>query len=187
MANHLIHNGFNPDAARLSATIYKVNSQFANLNPSDSIRLDGGEDSREMTNKLEQERAKREQANVLGHIAAVMGQSVSKEFTFPLPDGVASLRVPFPLTEEGFSVLIQMLHVSKSGIVKTQIAVVSTGDADWEAQAEALAAASLPFNVLGFRYAHHIGFYNTIATKYNLESRFDPVKGEAYFRPGKKA
>lgn len=42
----------------------------------------------------------------------------TRDFTFPLPDGVAILRVPFPMSEEGFDLLAQTLALWKPTLVK---------------------------------------------------------------------
>ena len=45
-------------------------------------------------------------------------QEGTKDFTFPLPDGVALLRVPFPMSGESFELLRRTLEVWKDALVK---------------------------------------------------------------------
>lgn len=45
-------------------------------------------------------------------------KAVLREFVFPLPTGTAALRVPFPLTEEDYDLLIKTLRNFKEGLVK---------------------------------------------------------------------
>ena len=64
--------------------------------------------------------------------------------------------------------------------------VVSSHEMDWKQQAEALAQAGTPFVLFGFSYPHHVEFYNQLALRFDLQSRFDPNKERAYFWKEKK-
>ena len=112
-----------------------------------------------------------------------VANTVIREFTFPVPSGTVVLKVPFPMSESDFDTLRQTLEMFRPGMVKTETPTVQTSDMDWEQQAEAIAAAGVAFNLVGFSYARHIGFYNAIAIKYDLTSSFDPSKGIAWFKP----
>jgi len=59
---------------------------------------------------------------------------------------------------------------------------VSTHDASWEQQTEAPAKAGTPFVLEGFSYSHHVDFYNQLARRFDLKSRFNPNEKRAWFR-----
>jgi len=59
--------------------------------------------------------------------------------------------------------------------------VVSSHNMNWEQEAESLAKAGIPFVLVGFNYSHDINFYEHLKSQFNLKSRFDPDKQQAYF------
>lgn len=64
--------------------------------------------------------------------------------------------------------------------------VISSHSMDWKHEAEALAGAGTPFVLVGFSYPHHVDFYNQLAIRFGLESRFDSNTQRAYFWTQKK-
>lgn len=52
-------------------------------------------------------------------LTEIQASASLREFNFPIPAGMASIKVPFPLSEDDFEVLMQTLTIFKRGLVKT--------------------------------------------------------------------
>jgi hypothetical protein len=107
---------------------------------------------------------------------------VVREFSFPLPAGVASLKVPFPLTEEDFSGLIKTLQTFKDGLVRKPDPVsVDSNSQAWKDQAKTMAELGIEFTVLNFDYSHDAVFLKELAKLTGFEVRVDSNKQSALF------
>jgi hypothetical protein len=108
--------------------------------------------------------------------------SVLREFNFPLPTGVATLKVPFPLTEDDFENLLTTLNSFKDGLVKKPEPVVIECSEGWQAKAKSLASLGVEFNLKGFDYAFDLEDARQIGIENNLVLRMDIKNGMALFR-----
>lgn len=108
------------------------------------------------------------------------GTVVVREVNFPLSTGVATLRVPAPITQEDFKNIGQVLGLFRDGLVSFPSVDCSTED--FEAQAESFADSKIEFNLVNFSYSHDIEFCRKLAVDYGFKFRFDPAKGLAFFR-----
>lgn len=108
--------------------------------------------------------------------------SVLREFNFPLPTGVATLKLPFPLTEEDFENLITTLNTFKDGLVKKPEPFLLDCAEGWEVKAKALAGMGAEFNLINFDYSFEIEKVKAVAVENNLDVRLDLNKHMALFR-----
>jgi len=178
LCKHLIQNGFTEDGANKAASVFVANVLFSKLDSESSIF--GVQDTKPGVEAMPRPELK------TPSIAAFGRSSTLNEFTFPLPSGLASIKLPSPMTEEDFSTLVDMLQVFKKGLVKPQLALIDCNDPEWQAKARALAQGGYEFNLIHFSYAHHIGFYNSLSVEFDLDSSFNPNTGQAFFKPTKQ-
>lgn len=101
---------------------------------------------------------------------------------FPLPTGTAALRVPFPLTEEDYDLLIKTLRNFKEGLVKKDFPQIDLSQPGASVKAEALAQAGIDFDFSGFNYSHDIDFATKLAKEHGFKIRLDLNKGLALLR-----
>jgi hypothetical protein len=107
---------------------------------------------------------------------------VLREFNFPLPTGTATVRVPFPLTEEDYDSLIKTLRNFRDGLVKKDVPQIDLAEPGSQVQAEALASSGIEFNFFNFSYSHDIDFATKLAKAHGFKIRLDLNKGLAILR-----
>jgi hypothetical protein len=205
----LLQKGFNDDAVDGFIKNFRDTISFAKLSPSDKIVLNNAgqnesDDAPEETIQTAVDEkpqgpkvttptvmrgappAISETIQMAAHLAGGSSASgaitVLREFNFPLPTGMAALRVPYPLTEEDYESLLKTLKNFKDGLVKKEIAVVDTNIPGSEQNAESLAQAGIEFNLLNFSYSHDIGMATKLARDHGFKLRLDINKGIAFFR-----
>lgn len=184
IANHLRQQEFTNDGARKAASVFKANVDFAKLTTEVAKReseidlTPNGKESE--TGPVPTIPAKQDNQLVQ---PTIKPQSSMSEFTFPLPSGTASIRVPIPFTDEDYRAFVDAFEVFKRGLTKPEPFQIDTSVTDWESIAEQLAKDGHEFQINGFSYSHDIGFYLRIVKENGLDSRFDPNRGIAYFKP----
>lgn len=191
LKRHLIvDRAFNPAAVDGLIRQFKETIAFAKLVPSDKITIPNVE-SDEPEEGQQVTEVQRKTGQVFNQLAAKLfaqanvsaSMSVVREFNFPLPSGVATLKVPHPLTEEDFQALLRTLGIFKEGLVKKADPVaVSEEDPDWQQQVRSLVDLGFEVNLSGFDYSHDISFVTEVAKENKLDLRFDLNKGIAQFR-----
>lgn len=115
LASHLIHNQFTPETAKRAASIYKANAEFAKLNPADNIPLNGRNGQTEDAKDVQQKAGTLPKSQVQPPANRMVAPP--EELTVPIEDGRMA-KIQFPLTEEGFSLLIESLKLWKNRLVK---------------------------------------------------------------------
>ena len=114
LANHLIQIGFTPDGARRAAAVYKRTTEFAGVSPDTNMRSG--------TQPRGQSPSTRRPDVVEGAVPRGHDDSPTPrapdcpELPIPLTDGMIA-RVPFPMTEEDFELLIDTLQLWKNKLV----------------------------------------------------------------------
>jgi hypothetical protein len=161
--------------------------EFAKLKNADMVtETEGSETETPMQSAqvLESENQKVLQASAhfVGKSYLTATPSVLREFNFPLPTGVATLKVPFPLREDDFEILLKTLNVFKEGMVKTELTTVDCQAGNWEIQAKALAESQIEFNLINFNFSHDSEAARKIAVDNNFNFRFNPNNGTAMFK-----
>ena len=170
---------------------FKDTISFAKLLPSDKITITETEDS-VAQEEMKPETTEPESAKVVqmsgvravGKSTATSTLSVLREFNFPLPAGVATLKIPFPLGEEDFDMLIKTLNVFKEGMVKTEFMTIDCDAENWHQQAASLAESKIEFNLVNFDFSDELDFNlaRKIAVDNNFIFRFYPNNKTAFFR-----
>ena len=117
-----------------------------------------------------------------GKIFRIPAPPTIREFNFPLPSGGAALKLPIPLTEEDFDILINTLNTFKDGLVKKPEPVSIECAEGWKDKANALLSLGVEFNLTGFDYAFDIAVAKEVAINNNFDLRLDVNKGMALFR-----
>jgi hypothetical protein len=180
---------FNQDVVDRVIRDFRATINFAKLSSNDKVTAVAQNDddgntteaqqstSKEMLDSTVQDRVNLPPVTVPQGVATVL-----REFNFPLPAGVATLKVPFPLTEDDFESLMKTLKSFKEGLVKTEIPSLDCKDIGHEAQAEALAAAGIAFNLINFSYSHDIAFAMKIAQAHDLKLRLNLNWGMALLK-----
>lgn len=117
LEGYLVQEKFTPERARIAATIYKDNSSFAKL---DEMRyIAPGERETPLDIKLEAHQ--QETSLALKNIESVMSDAGGKprveELSVPIADGLTA-RVPFPMSDEDFELLIDTLQLWKKKLTK---------------------------------------------------------------------
>lgn len=108
------------------------------------------------------------------------GTVVVREVNLPISTGVATFRIPAPITPEDFTNIEKALSIFKEGLVGFPTVDFSTPGS--EEQATALANSGTEFNVINFSYSHDIELCTKLAKENQFNLRFDPTKGLAFFR-----
>jgi hypothetical protein len=187
----IVERKFNDAVVDSFIKSFRDTISFAKLSSSDKISTNESAENESDLEHISQTPVKaQEEPKVSQSLRDILGSnilfhnpiSVVREFNFPLPAGVASLKIPFPLTEDDFQSLIKTLNTFKDGLVKTEIPVVDCSSAEWEQKAEVLAESKIEFNLLNFNYTHDIVFSQKLAKDHDLNLRIDPNKGIALFR-----
>lgn len=165
---------------------FKKTIKFANIKNGDTVALPQDDDVKEMEKPLFQ------QKNVMENFGAAtdfnklfpgtQAPPTMREFNFPLPAGVATLKLPFPLTEEDFESLVNTLEMFKDGLVKKPDPVSVECAEGWENRVNALAGLGVEINLTNFDYCFEIEKAKKIAIDNNFDLRLDLNKGMALFR-----
>lgn len=108
------------------------------------------------------------------------GTVVVREVNLPISTGVATFRIPAPITPEDFNNIEKALSIFKEGLVG--FPSVDFSKPGSEEQAIALASSRTEFNVINFSYSHDIELCTKLAKENEFNLRFDPNKGLAFFR-----
>ena len=201
LKRHLIvEKNFNAASVDGFIKQFKDTISFAKLAPSDKITITETEDSEteQMVRTVQNQELKipglgqPKPVTVVDAMAKMAGFSgfsgspgtmaVLREFTFPLPAGMATLKVPFPLREVDFDALIKTLQVFKDGMVKTEITAIDCNGDDWNKQAAILAESKMEFDLVNFDFSFHSTEARNIAIQNNFNFRFNPNNGTANFR-----
>ncbi|MCB1276792.1 hypothetical protein [Prosthecobacter sp.] len=119
LTNHLIHGGFTPDGARKAAYVFKKNVDFASL-------VETGGDEEEMITSPAFQSPSESPPTVAAELPSVSSKPFVipvtgrggqlTELPIPLEDGVVA-RVPYPMSEESFDLLIGTLQLWKRKLV----------------------------------------------------------------------
>lgn len=116
LANNLVHEGFNHDRALTAAGIYKYNSEFAKLDDPSYVQPDDGSDNRE-PKPLDPVKPE-DKTRVAQSDSPTPGL---KGFDFPLSNGTATIRIPYPIEEEDFDFLLETLNLWKKKLIKQPV------------------------------------------------------------------
>lgn len=190
-SNLVFQRHFSEESAKAFIDEYKETISFSKLAEGDSVedinpaRAEHNDSQKPLfQQKLVTESIKRGTApgTVLGDFLNPPPSSL-REFNFPLPGGVASLKVPFPLTEQDYEGLLKTLATFKDGLVKKpEIPGVSCTQPNWEENAKTLAEMGEEFNLVNFSYSHDIGQAKELAKLHGFDLRLDINNGAALFR-----
>jgi hypothetical protein len=189
---HLIADlKFNKDIVDKLIRDFKNTITFAKLSNADKISVVAPQiEEREEYNKplfqqkhvIDSMKAATASGTLLGDFINPPPMSVLREFNFPLPTGVASLKVPFPLTEEDFENLLSTLNSFKDGLVKKSEPILIEHSDDWKDKANTLASIGAEFNLSDFDFSFDVADAKEIALKNGLHLSFDLSRGLALFR-----
>jgi hypothetical protein len=123
---------------------------------------------------------------LLGDFINPPPMAVLREFNFPLPTGVATLKIPFPLTEDDFDNLLSTLNSFKDGLVKRSEPILIEHSDDWKEKANVLASIGAEFNLANFDFSFDVEDAREIAVKNGLDLRLDLNRSLALFRKRSK-
>ena len=191
VSNLVFQKHFSEESAKAFVEEYNETVSFAKLSESDTVEdIDPTvAEQRDSQKPLFEQRRVIESVKRTTAPGALLGDFMSphlsplREFNFPLPAGVATLRVPFPLTEEDFDGLIRTLNSFKDGLIKKpEPPSINCASPNWQENAKALAGMGEEFNLVGFDYSHDIAPAKELAVKHGFELRLDLNNGAALFR-----
>jgi hypothetical protein len=192
LTRHLImEEAFNPSIVDAFIKEFRDTIAFAQLTVSDKIAASETTEDSSDTERPPLVTAAAEEARRFPKLAESLARfssgsppaAVVREFSFPLPTGVASLKVPFPLTQEDFDGLLRTLNNFKDGLVKKpEPPAIDCTSQNWEETAKALAEMGEEFNLIGFDYSHDVTTAKELAAKNGFDLRLDINKGAALFR-----
>ena len=128
LANQLVQLGFTPDGAARTAQIYKANAKYARLDLIDPNSLEIIADDEEDSNLTPEEKPKKSTGPRKKDVRetpqpAVASDTFSRFFserkkTIAVPLGSGeTIQIPYPMTEEDFTLLLQTLKLWKKRIV----------------------------------------------------------------------
>jgi hypothetical protein len=128
IANHLIQNGFTPEKAKKVAVVFKANIELANLK-GDGIKPPSDEQKEDQSEPAKVELPK----TVLVGSSTVAAALTKKtdmnvatinpgELPVPIAEGLVA-RVPYPMSEEDFGLLLDTLKLWKNKLVRKAKAI----------------------------------------------------------------
>lgn len=125
LTNQLIHSGFTPDGARRAAYVFKRNVEYADLKndaskveePSSSAYNVASSPPSHTEEFVSLQSASLAQTNSTS-VAVKASLSNVAELPIPLEDGICA-RIPYPMTEESFDLLLGTLQLWKKKLVTT--------------------------------------------------------------------
>lgn len=140
ITNHLIQNGFTPEKAKKVAVVFKANMELANLN-GDGIKphSDDNQDDQSEPDKIELPKTVMAGSSnfsaVLTKKPDMNSMTISPgELPVPIAEGLVA-RVPFPMSEDDFELLISTLQLWKKKLIKKLAPIAPTvnlpADAMW--------------------------------------------------------